>query len=96
MEKRCYALRCKETRRFCAQLLHLDRAGPAALPDPASLARIEVRTIIGGAAQGAPEVFVDGEAVFVDGPDAALVGESEPAQHDSLAEQSIGAARAST
>jgi 4'-phosphopantetheinyl transferase len=28
--------------------------------DPASLARIEIRTIIGGEAQGAPEVFVDG------------------------------------
>jgi 4'-phosphopantetheinyl transferase len=28
--------------------------------DSASLARIEIRTIIGGAAQGAPEVFVDG------------------------------------
>ncbi|MEP7114073.1 MAG: 4'-phosphopantetheinyl transferase superfamily protein [Ilumatobacteraceae bacterium] len=28
--------------------------------DPASLARIEIRTIIGGPAQGAPEVFVDG------------------------------------
>ncbi len=28
--------------------------------DPRSLARIEIRTIIGGAAQGAPEVFVDG------------------------------------
>lgn len=27
---------------------------------PASLARIEIRTIIGGEAQGAPEVFVDG------------------------------------
>lgn len=29
--------------------------------DPASLARIEIRTIIGGQAQGAPEVFVDGD-----------------------------------
>ena len=28
--------------------------------DPRSLARIEIRTIIGGEAQGAPEVFVDG------------------------------------
>lgn len=28
--------------------------------DPSSLARIEIRTIIGGEAQGAPEVFVDG------------------------------------
>jgi 4'-phosphopantetheinyl transferase len=28
--------------------------------DPASLARVEIRTIIGGEAQGAPEVFVDG------------------------------------
>ncbi len=28
--------------------------------DPPSLARLEIRTIIGGAAQGAPEVFVDG------------------------------------
>ena len=28
--------------------------------DPSSLARIEIRTIIGGQAQGAPEVFVDG------------------------------------
>ena len=28
--------------------------------DPASLAAIEIRTIIGGEAQGAPEVFVDG------------------------------------
>ena len=28
--------------------------------DPASLARLEIRTIIGGEAQGAPEVFVDG------------------------------------
>jgi 4'-phosphopantetheinyl transferase len=28
--------------------------------DPVSLARIEIRTIIGGEAQGAPEVFVDG------------------------------------
>ncbi|HSB88129.1 MAG TPA: 4'-phosphopantetheinyl transferase superfamily protein [Ilumatobacteraceae bacterium] len=36
-------------------------AAEVGLPDdPASLARIEVRTIIGGAAQGAPEVFVDG------------------------------------
>ena len=29
--------------------------------DPSSLVRIEIRTIIGGPAQGAPEVFVDGE-----------------------------------
>ncbi len=29
--------------------------------DDASLARIEIRTIIGGEAQGAPEVFVDGD-----------------------------------
>ncbi len=28
--------------------------------DPSSLARLEIRTIIGGDAQGAPEVFVDG------------------------------------
>ncbi|MGZ4806615.1 MAG: 4'-phosphopantetheinyl transferase family protein [Ilumatobacteraceae bacterium] len=28
--------------------------------DPSSLARLEIRTIIGGEAQGAPEVFVDG------------------------------------
>ena len=31
--------------------------------DPASLARIEIRSIVGGAAQGAPEVFVDGDRV---------------------------------
>ena len=37
-------------------------AGHLGLPrDPASLARIEIRTIIGGEAQGAPEVFVDGD-----------------------------------
>ena len=31
--------------------------------DPASLARIEIRSVMGGAAQGAPEVFVDGRRV---------------------------------
>jgi 4'-phosphopantetheinyl transferase len=33
--------------------------------DPASLARIEIRTIVVGPAQGAPEVFVDGSRVLV-------------------------------
>ena len=37
-------------------------AGRLGLPDdPVSLGRIEIRTIIGGPAQGAPEVFVDGD-----------------------------------
>ena len=53
--------------------------------DPASLAAIEIRTIIGGEAQGAPEVFVDGHRSSCGEPDSCLVqtefgGHGLPAQ----------------
>ena len=44
--------------RWTAKQVLADELGLA--DDPSSLARIEIRTIVGGEAQGAPEVFLDG------------------------------------